>query len=296
MLLHWCKSLFADELWVVIQPDEILLQRVSRKLSDRSNPQVLSTKIIECAHKLLDKNNDENDWAIFANYLKQALNEPMCQGAMSRLVLSNHFVRYAVIPWNKELSTHDERLAYTKHSFALAFGESIKDWDLRISQSAYGQSAIASAVDFKLLTKIHEIFDELNMPLQAVSPQLMLTINHVFNEVETKNLIQNGQKADAFWIVTIQHQRLCLVLYDQSGWRLVKNMVAEQDVMRQVKTMMHREIVNGNLQQDLPVMVYWPEFNNDINAFGLSFIQISPCFIDMQNNLKSIFKQDLAFA
>ena len=296
MLRHWCKSLFADELWIVIQPHEILLQRVSRRLSARSKPQVFSTKRIECAHKLLEKNTDETDWAILARYLRQELNEPMCQSALPRRVLSNHFVRYAVIPWNNELSTQDERLAYTKHSFAQAFGERVKDWDLRISQSSYGQSAIASAVDFRLLTKIHAIFDELNMPLQAVLPQLMLIINHVFDEIEKKDLIQKVQQTDAFWIVMIQHQRLCLALYDQSGWRLVKNMVAEQDVMRQVKTIMHREIVNGNLKKELPVLVYWPEFNHNINALAAPFIQISPCYIDVQNTLKSKFKQDLAFA
>lgn len=296
MLRHWCKSLFADELWIVIQPHEILLQRVSRRLSARSKPQVFSTKRIECAHKLLEKNTDETDWAILARYLRQALNEPMCQSAVPRLVLSNHFVRYAVIPWNNELSTQDERLVYTKHSFTQAFGENVKGWDLRMSQSAYGQSTIASAIDRTLLNTIHSVFDELSMPLQAIYPHLMLTINHTFMEINNKKLSYNTMSD--FWIVTIQNQRLCIALHDQSGWRLVKSLTAELDVMRQIKMLIHREIMNGNLQEDLPVFVYAPDANQSkaIKSLDAPFMHISSCHVDMQNNLPPKRAQDWALA
>jgi len=281
---------------VIIQPREITLQRVAKKLNARSKPQILSTETIEFPHHLLTKNNDENDSNILANYLKQALSHPNYQGLISRLVLSNYFVRYAVIPWNSELSTQNERLAYTQHCFAQAFGESVKGWDLRMSQSAYGQSTIASAIDRTLLNTIHSVFDELSIPLQAIYPHLMLTINHTFMEINNKKLSYNTMSD--FWIVSIQNQRLCIALHDQSGWRLVKNLTAELDVMRQIKMLMHREIMNGNLQEDLPVFVYAPDANQSktIKSLDTPFMHISSCHVDMQNNLTPKRAQDLALA
>lgn len=298
MLLHWYKSLFADELWVTIHPRELLLQRVSKRLSAHSTPQIASNKSIEFPHHLLEKNSDEKDWATLVNYLKLALSEPICQGTVARLVLSNHFVRYAVIPWNKELFAQDERMAYTKHCFTQALGENIKGWNMRMSQSTYGQSTIASAVDYTFLVKLHEVFDALNMPLVAISPHLMLVINHALDEVKKTSLVPMMDKDYAFWIVSIQDQRLCIVLHDQNGWRLVKSLMSEQDVMSQIKTIIHREAINDDIPKELPILVYWPEYqdNKDIKALGGRFIQISPCHVDIQNSMKSNHRHNWALA
>src|SRR5438046_777859 len=67
------------------------------------------------------------------------------------VVLSNHFVRYAIVPWSSSLSTAAEEDAYIRHHFAKIHGERAKAWGLRASESAADAPRLASAVERRRL-------------------------------------------------------------------------------------------------------------------------------------------------
>lgn len=292
MLLHWYKSLFADELSILICPHEILVKRTVRNLKSRLKPEVVGTKKIAVS-RTADENGDSNYHEIIIENLKQLLNEPISREAKLHVVLSNHFVKYVVIPWNADISSTDERLAYMKHCFVQAFGEGIKNWDCRMSLPAYGKSAIASAVDMNLITKIYDLFESLNKPLQGISPYLGLIINHAIEEIEDKNLTA---KSEEFWIAVVQNQRVCIVLHDDSGWRLVKNLMADDDVLSQISAMIQREKINISLNENLPILVYWPESKTHLADMHAQFIFISPCYLDAAKHLNNNFNRDWTLA
>src|SRR4051812_21753070 len=62
------------------------------------------------------------------------------------LGLSNHFVRYALVPWDKALADPAEEEAYVRHHFAKIHGERAKSWSLRWSAEAGDAPRLASAV------------------------------------------------------------------------------------------------------------------------------------------------------
>ena len=72
------------------------------------------------------------------------------------VVLSNHFVRYAIVPWSSSLSTAAEEDAYIRHHFAKIHGERAKAWSLRASESAADAPRLASAVDQALIDSIKD--------------------------------------------------------------------------------------------------------------------------------------------
>jgi hypothetical protein len=292
VLHHWYKSLFADELLINIQPREISLKRIDKQIISRSKPKVVNTKRVEFFEDILEKNSEEYDWESLTKYLRLALAEPICHGALPHIVLSNKFVRYAIVPWKNELSKTDERIAFTTHCFTQAFGERIKNWDFCISQPEYGQSTIASTIEPNLITKIHEVFDALGMPLNSITPELMLIFNHIVNQAKINNLININDGDDVFWIAAIQNQQLCLALHDESGWRLLKNMMTEADVIAQINTIMHREVINRNLTKDIPVLLYWPELDRMNHSLNKSYIPIAPFYLDEQKNISSKLKED----
>lgn len=291
MLLHWFKSLFKDELWVFIYPQCLVLLRITRPLSKGLKQQVLHKHVIELPQNIADKSNESADWRLLTQHLQQALTDTKWQGAIPVVIVSNQFARYAVIPWNAELAVEAERKAYMQHCFNLVYGEAAKTWDLRMSEPSFGHSAIASGVNQGLLQALHDVFNAADMTLSAVYPQLMLAINQTVDEVKKQ------KKPLSFWLVAIQSERICLTLLIDGGWRLVKNVAIEADVSAQVSALIQREMVNCNVQDELPVLVYWPEYqrNQLVSLVNSKAIKVLPHQFDMQSQQASNIVQDWAF-
>lgn len=279
MLLHWFKSLFRDELWVFIYPQCMVLLRITRPVRFGLKQQILHKQVIELPQHIIDKNNQSQDWNVLTQHLKQALADKKWQGAIPVAIVSNQLARYAVIPWNAELAVETERKAYMQHCFNLVYGETAKAWDLRMSEPDFGHPAIASGINHGLLQALHHVFNAADMTLSAVYPQLMLAINQTVSEVKKQ------KKPLSFWLIAVQSERICLTLLIEGGWRLVKNVAIETDISAQVSALIQREMVNCNITNELPVLVYWPECqrNQLLTLVNIKVIKVLPHQFDMQS-------------
>lgn len=280
MLLHWFKSLFKDELWVFIHPQRMVFLRITRSLNNGLKQQIVDKQVIDLPQNIADRCHESQDWKILTKHLQQALNNTKWQNTMPTVIVSNHFARYAVIPWNTELAVEVERQAYMQHCFNLVYGEPAKAWDLRMSEPDFGKPAIASAIHLSLLNALHDVFTEADMTLSAIYPQLMLAINQTLSEVKKQ------KKALSYWLVAIQSERVCLTLLIDGGWRLVKNVAIEADVSAQVTALIQREIVNSNVHEEIPVLQYWPESksNQPLKLANHKAVKVLPHQFDMQNS------------
>lgn len=129
------------------------------------------------------------------------------------IVLSNHFVRYAVVPWSDALATAAEEDAYIRHHFAKIHGERAKSWVLRASASG-GAERLASAIDASLLEEIRKSFPKGGRAsLVSVQPQLMAAIN------QWRRAIPPG----GAWLVLADSDRACVALHAGGAWRSVQN-------------------------------------------------------------------------
>lgn len=279
MLLHWFKSILKDELWVFIYPQCTVFLRITRQLRNGFKQQILHKQVMEIPQNITDKGHEPQVWGELTQHLKQFLSDKKWQGTIPVAVVSNQFARYAVIPWNAVLAVETERKAYMQHCFNLVYGETAKTWDLRMSEPSFGHSAIASGINHGLLQALHDIFASSGMTLSAVYPQLMLAINQTISEVKKQ------RKPLSFWLVAIQSERLCLTLLIEGGWRLVKNVAIETDISAQVLALIQREMVNGNMTNELPVLVYWPEYqrNQFLTLVNNKAIKVLPHQFDMQS-------------
>ncbi len=64
---------------------------------------------------------------------------------VATVILSNHFLRYTLVPWRDELSDAEEELAFARHCFARVYGKAAEQWELRLSQEAPESPRLASA-------------------------------------------------------------------------------------------------------------------------------------------------------
>ena len=130
------------------------------------------------------------------------------------VILSNRFVRYAVIPWSDALATPAEEEAYVRHHFVKIHGERAKTWLLRWSESRPGAPRLASAVDAALIEALRKRFPKgAKAQLASVQPQLMNKFN------EWRGFIP----AQGAWLVLAEPERACVALQVEGRWRTVQN-------------------------------------------------------------------------
>jgi hypothetical protein len=128
------------------------------------------------------------------------------------IVLSNHFVRYAVVPWSNVLVSAAEEEAYLRHHFVKIHGESARNWRFRSSRSSTGASRLTSAIDAGLLEALVKHFTELpGVKLSSVQPKLM----------DSFNAWRAFVPAQGAWLVLAEPERSCVALFTRAHWSTV---------------------------------------------------------------------------
>ena len=131
-----------------------------------------------------------------------------------RVVLSNHLVRYALVPWSASLADPAEEEAYVRHHFTRIHGERAKRWALRWSEDGAGAPRLASAVDADLLEAVKTSFPAAGKArLVSIQPALMAAANRA----------RRALPAGGAWLVVAEPDRACVALYGAGGWRAVQN-------------------------------------------------------------------------
>jgi hypothetical protein len=130
------------------------------------------------------------------------------------VVLSNHFVRYTLIPWSEGLSNAEEETAFVRYCFAKVHGDRSKAWDLRLSRAPAGSARIASAVDSALVQAIRASFPAgAKAKLASVQPYLMSAFNR------WRSLVKDARA----WFLLVEHGRACLAHVESGRWTAVRN-------------------------------------------------------------------------
>lgn len=129
-------------------------------------------------------------------------------------ILSNHFVRYAVVPWSEALADASEEEAYVRHRFVKIHGERAKSWSLRWSADNACRPRLASAIDGALLVALRESFPPSGKArLVSVQPLLMAAANRARRAVPVSGA----------WFVSAEDDRACVALHSGGSWRSVQN-------------------------------------------------------------------------
>ena len=129
------------------------------------------------------------------------------------VVLSNHYVRYALVPWSAALSGAAEETAYVRHYFVRIYGDRAKAWSFRASPAPSGMPRLCSAIDTALLQEIKNVFAKSKSKLVSIQPELMATFNRWRGKVP----------ATGAWLVMADPDRACIGLHARGNWQAVHN-------------------------------------------------------------------------
>lgn len=234
------SPLLGDELRIVLTPDQVLLARIGRSVTWRGvKRQVLERKAISCAGyagsqaKGGDGEGVATPWWAAVQTLEAELAKQDGRRTFATVILSNHFMRYVLLPWSDVPADQAEELAYARHAFRQAYGDVAETWDLRLSPGGIGMPQLASAVDQRLPEALRALFGCAGIALESIQPHLMAAYN----------TCQNVLSARSAWFVLVEPGNLCLALLRQGGWESVRTMRLEGDGRAVLPLILERESI-----------------------------------------------------
>lgn len=178
------------------------------RLSGLFSPKVSAKRTVLVEH---DHNVRRNDGVIAA--LLSEATQWQHDNVAVRIVLSNDFVRYAIVPYSENVNGDEEELAFARFHFSKVHGEVSHGWDIRLSRISGGMR-LACAVDSALIAALQQSFPR-DRPLRLASVQPLLMA--VFN--------QGGLSVPeaGAWVLVAEADRVCVALLSGKTWYAVRN-------------------------------------------------------------------------
>lgn len=192
-----------ESLRIGLLPDRLIFARYGRGLRPR---------LLEKGTLFIDAGIAEEPWRAAIAALPKLLEAHAPRAVNAIVVLSNHFVRYALLGANDRLSNRQEWLEYASHHFEKTYGSRSRDWDIQVSESGAAHPRLASAIDKALLAAAAAAFDKGHARLRSVEPYLMIAFNRALPSVEQSS----------FWFVAQEPGRLLLGLVHDGLWQSVR--------------------------------------------------------------------------
>lgn len=163
------------------------------------------------------------------------------------VVLSNHFVRYALVPHSTNLESDAHDMAFARYCFSRIHGDRGGSWETRLSGSSDRGIRVASAVDAALPEAVRACFPAHGKPrLVSLQPYLMAAFNR-------GRRLMKGASA---WLLLLEPGRGCLARLERGSWAGVQNVKGAFDGPRQWAALLDREryLANGT-QTPVEVLV-----------------------------------------
>lgn len=195
--------LFPDRLLLSLEPHALAALRTSGGW----RPRVLARHRYEA-----DPDYGAEPWHGVLEVLKREAAAWRAARARVEVVLSNHFVRYALVASQGGAASRDEEIALARFQFTRIHGERARGWEVRVSGDG-GPTRIACAVDAALLAELKACFAQGKAKLASAQPLLMSAFNRWRGRIPKEGA----------WLALGEPDRVCLALLGADGWRALHN-------------------------------------------------------------------------
>lgn len=215
--------LWRDLYRVILHPQQVTLSRVRKAHSSKAEP-------IEV---VLDvESHPMPAWEGAVDQLRGIVSGLRQDKADVEIVLSNHFARYAVIPWSNELTNPSETEAMVRIRFEEVYGNLADDWEISFSEAGYGEPGIACAIDRGLLHELKGLFNNRLLRLISVQPFLMAAFNQI-----------HAKAGDGDFLMLLNEPgRLGLARISKRQWAGVR-LVQSGNLPEELPGLLHREML-----------------------------------------------------
>jgi hypothetical protein len=184
-------------------------------------------------------------WQAAVEALQRFLAMPGAGTGTLDVVLSNHFVRYLLVPWSAKIASAEELRNYAAAMFEEIHGEESAGWDVTVSAERAGAPRLAAAVDRPLLEAVRAAVAPTRLRLASVQPYLMAAYNRVARAHTGKDFV----------FMLLETGRACIVAAQGGRWCHVSTAAAPEPAQA-ISSLLAREMQLADLQGESMPPVY----------------------------------------
>lgn len=232
--------LLSDRIRIALTPEAVSGTRISRAF----RPGVTEKHTVTCA-----PGSAPLDWQAALAGLTELLSRMKREPADVTVILSNRFVRYALLPWSENLRHSHEEMAYARHRFASIHGEGAENWEIRLSRGGPGEPRVASAVDPALLQSLRDCFKDTGLRLTSIQPYLMAAYN----------LWRPSLNGGDCLFLAVENRIYTCAAFRGGQWCAVHGGIFHGELADELHVILDRERVWGDYSERPPVFVHAPE-------------------------------------
>jgi len=192
---------WAEHIEVFLGPHGVRIARVRRGLRRRADPE----RLVET--------DGAPGWPTALEALARALPMVGDRRAEVRTVVSNHFVRYTVLPGVELLSSDEERSALARHQFQSIHGERAAGWRVALAEHGSRVASLAAALDAEMLDALVATLTAAGHVPRSVEPLLTAAFNICRGEIGRGSA----------WLAVAEPGRLCVGCLENQRWLEVRN-------------------------------------------------------------------------
>jgi hypothetical protein len=154
----------------------------------------------------------------------------------AHLVLSNHFVRYALAPKVGSLRKPAERAAAASHALAAVYGDEAATWNVVLGDAPAGDGAVAAGIEPALLAGAMARLEAAG--LMAVSAQPLLSA--------ACTRLQKTLGAQDGWIAISEPGHLLLACVERGAWKWLRSQRLRQPLAQELPMWLDQlKVANG---------------------------------------------------
>lgn len=195
------SPLLSDRVTLVLLGDRALLRHQPRGLRAQAGDTLVVTA------------GREDRVALLAA-VQQALEDKpeWRRSSVLTVILGNSWVRYATLPWADGLMQREERVAYARLALRKLYGSSLDQWDVRLSEGAFGDPWLVAGIERDLIADLDACAAALSWRMVSLQPALMTVANGFPHHI--------GE--GAVRLVLVERERVVLARLDHGAWRDVR--------------------------------------------------------------------------
>jgi len=197
------SPLWRDEIGLVVAPGRIVIARMKRGIRP----------VNACERHIAVATREWTSWEAAIDALEVCLEDPQWHNANVRLIIADHWARYAIVPWSDELSDAAERVQHARLCMSNTFGDIVSQWTVTVSDAPPGASQVACAIPTALLDRIRYVTEPHDLKIKSMQPNLIAAFN---------GWRENLPRADA-WFVALEEGSLAAAHFNASQWDCVRS-------------------------------------------------------------------------
>jgi len=209
------SPLWRDEVGAYLSPHHLCLVKMQRGVHP----------MLAAEHEQRFEGVKDESWTRALEALGTMLAQEPWRASRIRIVMADHWARYAIVPWVAALSSNEERLAHGRQLLGRAYGEAVAGWDVRISEAPPRATRVACAISGELIAAVRNLCLTHGCKLLSLQPQL----------VASYAAWRHALPESSAWFVSIEQGSMAAARLARHGWDRVHVVRIGSDWTRELK-------------------------------------------------------------